>query len=320
MKFNLWPAWHTIQTMVWTFIASLPALILGLIVLGVFVVLGRTMNSFIRRVSEKRMRHRHLSLIFGRLAQVVSIVMGVLIALLVAVPSFNPAQLIQILGVSGVAIGFAFRDILQNFLAGMLLLITEPFRIGDQISVDSFEGVVEDVKTRATMIRTYDGRRIVIPNSDLFSKSVTVNTAYDARRVEYTFSIGYSDDIEKARKLILAAVNSVSGVMPTPKPDVLLTAFGESSVDLRARWWIKPPMRSNVLASLDKVLTAVKQEFAENGIDLPYPTRQILFHDQTEEGDGDRSRQREGWPAGKGQVPAPAREANGETGDVKNGQ
>lgn len=319
MKFDLQPAWHTINVMVWTFIASLPNLVIGLVVFGIFFLLGRLANRLIRRFSEKRMRHRHVSLILGRLAQAVSITLGVLVALMVALPSFKPEQLVQILGVSSVAIGFAFRDILQNFLAGLLLLITEPFRIGDQIRVDSFEGVVEDIKTRATMIRTYDGRRVVIPNSDLFSKAVTVNTAYDARRVEYTFSIGYADDIAEAKRLILAAIDSVPGVMPTPKPDVLVSEFGESSVDLRGRWWIKPPMRSNVLTSLDLVLTAVKREFNEAGIDLPYPTRQILFHDQTEEGDGDRSRQREGWPAGNGAVPSAAVDRQGvaRNGDEK---
>ena len=95
---------------------------------------------------------------------------------MIAIPSFQPAQLIQLLGISGVAIGFAFLDILQNFLAGILILLTEPFRLGDQIVVGGYEGTVEEIETRATSIRTYDGRRVVIPNSNLFTESVTVNT------------------------------------------------------------------------------------------------------------------------------------------------
>ncbi len=103
--------------------------------------------------------------------------------------------------------------------------------------------------------------------------------------------------------MILEALLSVNAVLKDPAPDVLVMELGESSVNIRARWWIKPPRRADDLYSRDQVLTAIKNKLTANGIDLPFPTRQILFHDQTEETDGDRSRQREGWPAGKKEVP-----------------
>jgi small conductance mechanosensitive channel len=103
------------------------------------------------------------------------------------------------LGIGGIAIGFAFRDIAQNFLAGILLLLTQRFRIGDQIIVSGFEGTVEDIQTRATFIRMYDGRRVVIPNTNLFIESVTVNTATELRRSEYDVGISYAADIDLAR-------------------------------------------------------------------------------------------------------------------------
>jgi len=160
--------------------------------------------------------------------------------------------------------------------------------------------------TRATTIRTYDGRRIVIPNAELFTNSVTVNTAFENRRIEYDLGIGYGDDIEEAKRLMLEAIHNVDEVLKDPAPDVLVRELAESSVNIRARWWIKPPRRNDDLESRDRVISAIKQKlYVENGIDLPYPTRQILFHDQTEETDGDRSRQREGWPAGNKEVPQP---------------
>jgi small-conductance mechanosensitive channel len=214
---------------------------------------------------------------------------------------------VQLLGISGVAIGFAFRDILQNFLAGILILLTEPFRIDDQIVFKNFEGTVENIETRATTILTYDGRRIVIPNAELFTNSVTVNTAFDKRRTEYDFSIGYGDDIDCAKQLMLEALYSVNEVLKDPAPDVLVLELAESTVKIRVRWWIAPPRRIDDMRSRDKVICAIKKKLVENGIDLPYPTRQILFHDQTEETDGDRSLQREGWPAGKSKVPKPRR-------------
>ena len=94
----------------------------------------------------------------------------------------------QVLGIGSVAIGFAFRDILQNFLAGILLLVTQPFRIGDQIVASNYEGTVEDIQTRATFIRTYDGRHVVVPNADLFTDTVVVNTAFEHRGTSTTWA------------------------------------------------------------------------------------------------------------------------------------
>jgi len=108
--------------------------------------------------------------------------LGFLVAASIVAPSFQAADLIKILGIGGVAIGFAFQNILQNFLAGLLLLWGEPFRVGDEIKIDSYEGTVEDIQTRATIIKTYDERQVVIPNADLFTHSVIVNTAHDLRR------------------------------------------------------------------------------------------------------------------------------------------
>ena len=171
----------------------------------------------------------------------------------------------------------------------------------------NFEGTVENIETRATTILTYDGRRIVIPNAELFTNAVTVNTAFDRRRTEYDVGIGYGDDIDRAKQLMLEALYSVNEVLKDPAPDVLVLDLAESTVKIRVRWWISPPRRIDDMRSRDKVICAVKKKLVENGIDLPYPTRQILFHDQTEETDGDRSLQREGWSAGKSKVPKPRR-------------
>lgn len=232
--------------------------------------------------------------------------LGLLVALVIALPNFTPGRLVELLGLTSVAIGFAFRDILQNFLAGILILMTEPFRIGDQIIFKEFEGTVEDIQTRATFITTYDGRRVVIPNSELFTNSVLVNTAFPKRRLQYDVGIGFGDDIATAKRVMLEAVKRVDGVLHDPEPDVLVVELASSSVNLRVRWWIEPPTRSDALDAQDRVIAAIKHMCVENGIDLPYPTQQILFHDQTEESDGDRRRQREGWPAGTGDVPQQA--------------
>ncbi len=299
-------AWAKIQGMIDGFIIMLPNLVLAAIVFATFFFGARWFKFLVKRLTRRYRNAWNLGLVLGRLAQGIIILIGLFVALSILIPTFQAGDLVQLLGISGVAIGFAFRDILQNFLAGVLILLTEPFQINDQIAFKGFEGTVEDIQTRATTIKTYDGRRIVIPNSELFTNSVTVNTAFDNRRLEYDIGIGYGDDLEEAKRLMLEAIYSVDEVLKDPAPDVLVMELAESSINIRARWWIDPPRRLDELYARDKVLSAIKQKlYVENGIDLPYPTRQILFHDQTEETDGDRSRQREGWPAGNKEVPKP---------------
>lgn len=305
MGFDLTKALKGVHEMAAGFAERLPYIVLALLVFVIFYIAAKAIRRVVRTISNKRRRHRNVGVVLGRLIQWLVVFLGLLIALVIALPTFKPAQLVQFLGISSVAIGFAFRDVLQNFLAGILLLLNEPFRVGDQIKMGDLEGTVEEIETRATMIRTYDNRRIVVPNAELFTNSVTVNTAYDKRRLEYDVGIGYGDDIKVAKRVMLEAMQAAKDVISDPAPEVLVYEFGESTVNIRARWWIVPPRRSDALDSRDQVLTAIKAGLSASGIDLPFPTRQILFHDQTEETDGDRSRQREGWPAGRGDVPRP---------------
>ncbi len=297
-------AWTQLQEMISGFFKALPQIGLSFLVFGLFYVAATWVRLFVKRVAQAAELTPGAEMVLGRLARWLVIGVGLLVALTIAVESFEPGQLIQLLGISSVAIGFAFHDILQNFLAGILLLLTEPFKIGDQIVVNEFEGTVENVDTRATTIKTYDGRRVVIPNADLFTDSVIVNTAFPLRRAEYQVGIGYSDDIAEAMALILEAMREVEGVLERPAPDVLVSELGDFSVNLRARWWTDS-VRSNVLKIQSDVIAAIKERLLEHGIDLPFPTQQVLFHDQTEVTDGDRARQREGWPAGAGPVPEP---------------
>lgn len=284
-------------------IAALPRLAIAVLVLVIVYAFARFVRHVARRLSTRGGRHVSVGLVLGRLAQSAILILGFLVAATIVFPSFHVGDMVEILGLTSVALGFAFRDILQNFLAGILILWTRPFVIDDQIVYKDFEGTVIDIQTRATFIETYDGRRIVIPNAELFTNAVTVNTANPVRRMEHDIGIGVGDDIEHARSIVLDTLHSIDGVESTPPPDVCVVDLADFSIKLRARWWIKPPRRADVVAARDLVLTRVKARLIDEGIDLPYPTTQVLFHDQTEVSDGDRRRQREGWPAGKTDVP-----------------
>ncbi|MGD2147979.1 MAG: mechanosensitive ion channel family protein [Anaerolineae bacterium] len=295
-------AWTQLQEMVHDFMGALPRVGLAIIIFVLFYLAARWIKVVVKRVAQAADMSSGAEMVLGRLARWLTIGLGLFVALTVAVESFTPGQFIQFLGIGSVAIGFAFHDILQNFLAGILLLLTEPFRIGDQIIVNQFEGTVENIETRATTIKTYDNRRVVIPNSHLFTESVTVNTAFPVRRSEYEVGIGCSDDIGLAMSLLVDAMRSVEGVLETPAPDVLVSDLGDFSVKIRARWWTDS-LRANVLTVQSDVIAEIKARLLAHGVDLPFPTQHVLFHDQTDETDGDRACQREGWPAGHGPIP-----------------
>lgn len=285
-------------------LALLPGLALGMLVFGVFLLIARGVRSGLQRAVHLRGRAPGVGIVLGRIGGGLTVLVGLLVGAAVAFPSISAADLFGLLGIGGVAIGFAFRDILQNLLAGILLLLTRPFRIGDQVVAGGYEGTVEDIQVRATIIRTYDNRRAVIPNSDMFSQKVLVNTAYDKRRLQVRVSIGYGDDVERAKRIILDAMRGAEGIIDDPPPRVLIVELGDFAVQLDVFFWIDPPKRSEALDAVDAVLERIKPALQKAGVDLPYPTTQVLFHDQTEASDGDRARQREGWPA-RGEDPRP---------------
>ena len=278
-------------------LALLPGLALGLVVFGVFLLLARGVRAALTRAAQLRGMAPGVGIVLGRIGSGLCIALGVLVATAIAFPSISAADLFSVLGIGGVAFGFAFRDILQNALAGILILLTRPFRIGDQVVSGGYEGTVEDIQVRATTIRTYDNRRAVIPNSAMFTDKVLVNTAFDKRRLSVRIGIGYGDDVGAAKRVIEEAVRGAGGVLADPAPKVRVAELGDFAVQLDVFFWIYPPKRAEALDATDAVLERAKPALQKAGIDLPYPTRQILLHDQTEATDGDRARQREGWPS-----------------------
>jgi small conductance mechanosensitive channel len=256
--------WISVEHMADGFLARLPSLIVAIIVFLIFYFASVLLSRIIRRATKAH--RRNLGVVFARLAGAAIVLLGVLVAFSVAAPSFQAGDLIKVLGIGSVAIGFAFQNILQNFLAGLLLLWAEPFRVGDQIRLDNFEGTVEDIQTRATTIKTYDGKRVVIPNAELFTHSVTVNTAFEIRRWEYELSTKAPDGLAELKTFLVKTVAGVEGVLPTPAPEALVVDLGEADsgvVKMRLTWWTKSPRQHEMVASHDRVLTALREALRE---------------------------------------------------------
>lgn len=256
-----------------SFIQSIPVIILGLIAFIIFFTIGTIFRNWIKKWMANRQNY-NISLVLARIIQWIFILIGFLIMLAIIFPSIRPADLLTALGIGSIALGFAFKDILQNSLSGILILIQEPFRIGDEIKYKDFEGRVEFVDTRTTFLRSLDGRRILLPNAEIYSNAITVNTAYLARCTEYDIGIASKENIDETSKIIIQILNNNKQILKHPKPEVLVINLADT-ITIRARWWTTPH-QLEVLRIKSDILKEIKDKFHKARIEFPLPTTQIM--------------------------------------------
>ncbi len=187
----------------------------------------------------------------------------------------NLHSAVTALGLGGVAVGFALKDILSNLVSGVLILAMRPFEIDDQIVVGDTEGTVEQIELRATHIRTYDGRLVLVPNGDVFTSRITNNTASPLRRASVYVYLDYKEDAGRALSVILDAVKSVPGVASAPPPSMRLRDFSQDGLQLEARFWADS-RRANLMNTASAARVAILRALKEAGIQLPDPDQRIV--------------------------------------------
>ncbi len=264
----------TVFEMARGFFEQLPLIGVGIVVFIIFLAIAYIVRKVIRTTAGKAHLDDMLGSLLARIGYIIVIIFGLFVASTVIFPGVNAGDLIAGLGIGSVALGFAFKDVMQNLLAGFLILLYRPFKIGDQIKVDNFEGTVEEINVRATKIKTYDGERVVIPNSDLYMKSVLVRTAFASRRTKITVGIGYNESHEKAREILLNVMRNTEGVLNDPAPDVDVVELADSSVNLKLLYWTDP-FQSSTRKTSDRVVSATKTALDRAGIEIPFPQRVV---------------------------------------------
>ncbi len=287
--FDLDTIWNSIYGMFNSFLARLPYIVVAIGVFGVFIIIGKVVGRAIHAAGERTRLDITLAELLGRIASFAIMILGVFVAAVIIFPAFKPGDLAAGLGITSVAIGFAFKDVLQNFFAGILILWRRPFVVGDQLRFREYEGTVEEINVRSTRLKTFDGERAVIPNGEIYANAVLVKTAYDKRRVKFIVGIGYLDDIETGRETIRKVLDGTEGVLPEPGPWIYVSELAASSVNFTVYFWVDS-QQANVLKVSDKVATRIKYALDEAEIDMPYPHSVVLFHDATGTRDGDIER------------------------------
>lgn len=249
-------------------LAEIPHLIQAALVVVLTLFVDRRLQRLVGHAVKRSRNQRELTRLLGRLTRI-----GVLIgALLLVLSIFNQTRLlasfIASLGIFGLLLAFALQDITKNFAAGVLLLLQRPFGLDDRIRVGVFEGTVTDVSLRATLLRTYEGHEVLIPNADVFSSTITNLTRYPRRR--HTVLVTLSHDIapSSARKVLEAAVRRVPAIEPEPAPYVASTAVGKDDQQFEARFWLRSAEHetleivSSVVQALQEAVQDLKRQQA----------------------------------------------------------
>ena len=259
------------------FWALLPQLILAVVFLIVIWLSIKIIHWILPRSLRRAHMRRALVDVLMMLITVGLWLFGVLIAITIAFPTITPGKALTALGVGGVAIGFAFKDVFENFLAGILLLLREPFSIEDYIDCEDIEGQVEKITIRDTHIRQTDGQLVVAPNAMFFKNPVTIRTARDVRRTTIICGVAYGEDIDAARDVIANAVRGVDAVRDDVRDvEIFAQEFADSSINFEVTWWTgSRPI--DIRSSRDQVVSAVKRALDEAGIEIPFPYRTLTF-------------------------------------------
>ena len=231
---------------------------------------GKIVLSMILNLAEKALKKT------GKDETLTKFIMGIVSALLTVILyitilstlGVNTASFTAIIAAAGFAVGFALKDSLGNFASGVMLIIFAPFKVGDVVNAGGTFGVVEEIGIFMTTVKSLDNQKILVPNGKITGDTITNVGAYDVRRVDMTFGIGYDDDIELAKKTILDVLASDSKVLKDPAPQVELLELADSSMNFVVRPWCKTADYWDVYFNTTK---EVKFAFDKANISIPYP-------------------------------------------------
>lgn len=265
---------QSLQGMLIDFLAFLPELVSSIILFILSLYLGGVLSRVVRRGLEKREADPEVSLLVIKITRWSVVIIGTIAALNQI--GFDLTAFLAGLGVVGFTVGFAIQDVSKNFIAGLLLLLQQPFDIDDVIEVAGFTGKVLTVNLRATEMRTLDGRLVLIPNADVFTNPIVNFTRAESRRVDITVGVAYGSDLEHVRRTAVEAVSNIEGVMVDPAPDVIFGNFGAATIDFTIYFWVDSAV-NNPFAAMDAGVIAINSSFEKEGIEIPYPTQTILL-------------------------------------------
>ena len=259
-------------------IEVMPQLLIALVIVLITYAFAKLARSIAKRILQKTKLRKSLINLLILFSSITIWIIGLMIAAIIAFPDLTPTKMLAGLGIGSVAIGFAFKDIFENFLAGIIILLRKEMRINDFIACEGYEGTVESILVRETHIRQPDGELVILPNSMLFKNPLTIRTDIAQRRTTIICGIAYGENVDEARSVIKQAVTDCKTVITDSRPvQIFANEFADSSINFEVTWWTgsKP---INIRESRDEVIAAVKSALDKSGIEIPFPYRTLTFN------------------------------------------
>jgi small conductance mechanosensitive channel len=252
-------------------VRRLPYLLAAVAALVLTVLVARAVRRGVAMAVQRTSAEPHVGVVVATLSYYGVVAVGLVVVL--SLGGVNLGVLVGSLGLATVALGFALQDIVSNFSAGIVLLLEHPFTKGDYIAIDEAEGTVEDIRVRATRLRTPDGQLALVPNKLLFTKVLTNASAAMRRRAEVLLDVPYGQDAARARELLLATAAEADGVSDDPPPRLLTEDLGQGGLSLRLWFWVDP-RADDLLRVRSELLEKTEKALRDEGITLGLPESQ----------------------------------------------
>lgn len=280
---NNW--WLQLNEWLVNLIAGLPQLLGALIVFYFFWYLSKVVETTLNRIFQRIKAPVSIERLLAHLARIATVLVGIMIALGVMDLDKTVTSMLAGLGIVGVALGFAFQDIAANFIAGLILVIRRPFRIGNVINVADQTGVVQEIELRSTIIKSFQGHMIHIPNKEVFSSVITNYSELQAQRVDLVCGVGYQDDLEDVQHSTVQLLQGLSFCDDEPRPTVYFTKFGDSAIECVISFWIDFAVQPDFLIARSEAIKAIVKLYRDKGFTIPYPVTAI---DLSQQGAGEQ--------------------------------
>jgi small conductance mechanosensitive channel len=255
-----------------SFIKGIPNLLTALAIFIVSLYLARLLSNLLKRVLQRRRAPAGVTHLLGELALWSVIIAGIITAL----ERFFPVTaFLAGLGILGFTVGFALQDIMKNFASGVILLLQQPFHVGETIGVKGFDGTVLAIDLRATEMRAVDGRVVILPNADVLANPIVNYSRANQRRVDLSLNLSHTTEPGTVRNIVLDAIQSVPGFVSEPEPVIVFNSLTDSALELNVNFWIDVT-KNDLLRAKDTVLLKVKSAFNEQGIEIPHPVQAVF--------------------------------------------
>ena len=254
----------------------LPNLALAALIFTLGLFLSRGLKRLAKRLISKISGQKSLNNLFSSFIHVLGICVTIFATLSILKLEKAVASLLAGAGIFGLALAFAFQDIFANFVSGIFITLRKPIRIGDVVKLHDYMGKIEDINLRDTVVMTFQGQQVIIPNKDVFQNPIENYSLLGKRRLDLVVGVSYGDDLEKVKSVVLEAVQPIS-VRTDDEITFFYDEFSDSSINFEVRIWINSPEQPIWLQGRSEAIMYIKKAFDENNITIPFPIRTLDF-------------------------------------------